>query len=65
MLLLSEPATVAAGRLVRPPPAAASVTGGHAQQQQPPPLATMHDLLEWQWDQGALLLRQEVEGTDG
>ncbi|CAL8092829.1 unnamed protein product [Calicophoron daubneyi] len=29
-----------------------------------PPLATMHDLLEWQWDQAGTLLMQQAEGTD-
>ncbi|KAF7257076.1 hypothetical protein EG68_08010 [Paragonimus skrjabini miyazakii] len=28
------------------------------------PLATMQDLLEWQWDQAGALLMQQAEGTD-
>lgn len=28
-------------------------------------LATMHDLLEWQWDQAGVMLMQQAEGADG
>lgn len=31
----------------------------------PPTLATMHDLLEWQWDQAGALLMQQAKNTDG
>ncbi|TNN14865.1 Protein AF-10 isoform 3 [Schistosoma japonicum] len=30
----------------------------------PPTLATMHDLLEWQWDQAGALLMQQAKNTD-
>ncbi|CAH8476794.1 unnamed protein product [Heterobilharzia americana] len=30
----------------------------------PPTLATMHDLLEWQWDQAGTLLMQQAKKTD-
>lgn len=53
------------------PIAAHHITGPHSSKvpgergSSQPPLATMHDLLEWQWDQAGSLLLQQAEGTDG
>ncbi|TPP39645.1 AF10 [Fasciola gigantica] len=52
------------------PIAAHHITGSHSPKvpgergSSQPPLATMHDLLEWQWDQAGALLLQQAEGTD-